>query len=95
MLADHGGQFEAVELGHADVDQNDGDFVLEQKFERLAAGGGDDQIFAELLQDDLIGEQLGRLIVHQKDVDLLVVHHRNAPISGAATCGWRAAAVRC
>ena len=30
MLADHRRQLVAVELGHADVDQHDGDLVLEQ-----------------------------------------------------------------
>ena len=68
MLADHGGELETVELRHADVDQDDGDFVLQQVFQRFAAGGGDDEVFAELLQDHLIGEQLGRLIVDQEDV---------------------------
>ena len=95
MLADHGGELEPVQLRHADVDQDDGDFVLEQKFQRLAPGSGDDQIFAKLLQDDLIGEQLRRLIVDQKDVYLFVVHHRASPVSGAATCVWRAAIARC
>ena len=37
VLADHGGEFEAVELRHADVDQDDRDLVLEQIFQRLAA----------------------------------------------------------
>ena len=95
MLADHGGELESVELRHADVDQNDRDFVLEQVFQRLAAGSGDDEIFAELLQDDLIGEQLGRLVVDQQNVHLLVVHHVARAISGAATCVWRAATARC
>ena len=49
MLADHGGEFEPIELRHADVDQNDGNFILEQIFERLPPGGRDDEIFAELL----------------------------------------------
>ena len=76
MLADHGGEFEPVELRHADVDQDNRDFVLEQEFERFTAGGRDDEVFTELLQDDFIGKQLGRLIVHQKDVYLFMVHHR-------------------
>jgi len=37
MLADHGGELKAVELGHADVDQDDGDLVLEQMLQRLRA----------------------------------------------------------
>ena len=36
MLADHGGQFEPVQFRHADVDQDHGDFVLEQEFKCLA-----------------------------------------------------------
>ena len=36
MLADHRGELEAVELRHADVDQDDGDVVLEQMLQRLA-----------------------------------------------------------
>ena len=79
MLADHGGELESVQLRHADVDQNDRDVDLEQVFQRLAAGGGDDEILAELLQDDFIGEQFGRLIVNQQDVYFLVVHHLRAP----------------
>ena len=90
MLADHGGEFEAVELGHADVDQDDRDVVLEQIFQRFAAGGRDDEVFAEFLQNDLIGEQLCRLVVNQKNVDLLVVHHVFAPINDVATCVSRA-----
>ena len=49
MLADHGGELEAVQFRHADVDQNDRNFVLEQIFERFASRGRDDEIFAELL----------------------------------------------
>jgi hypothetical protein len=60
---------------HADVDQNDRNFILEQVFERLAPRGRDDKIFAELLENDFIGQQLRRLIVDQKDVYLFVVHH--------------------
>ena len=43
-------------------------------------GRGLDQIFAKLLQDDLIAQQLGRLIVDQQDVDLFVVRSCAAPI---------------
>jgi len=35
MLADHGGEFEAVQFRHANVDQDDGDLVPEQVFERF------------------------------------------------------------
>jgi hypothetical protein len=49
MLSNYGGEFESVQLGHANVDQDDRDFVLEQVFQRFPAGGGDDEVFAELL----------------------------------------------
>ena len=47
MLADHRGQLETVELRHADVDQDDGDFGLEQMLQRLAAGRRLDQVLVE------------------------------------------------
>ena len=37
MLADHRGQLEPVEIGHADVDQHDRDLVLQQLLERLVS----------------------------------------------------------
>ena len=37
MFADHGGEFEPVQFRHADVDQDDGDVVLEQELQRFAA----------------------------------------------------------
>ena len=95
MLADHAGKFETIQLRHANVDQNDRDLVLEQVLERIPAGGGDHEILAELLENDFIGKQLRRLIVDQQDIYLLVLCHLPAPISDVATCGWRAATVRC
>ena len=35
MLADHRRQLEAVEVRHDDVDQHDGDVVLQQMLQRL------------------------------------------------------------
>ncbi len=96
MLADHRRELEAVEIGHADVDQNDGDFRLEQVLERLAAGRCLDQIFAELPQDHLIAQQLRRLIVDQQDIDLVVLRSfRLSRSSGAATCAAPTAIARC
>ncbi len=37
MLADHRGKLEPVKFRHADVDQDDRDFVLEQEFKRFAS----------------------------------------------------------
>ena len=75
MFADHRRQFEAVEVRHADVDQNDGDFVLQQNLQRFRRRRGLDEILVELAQNDLVAQQLGRLIVDQKNVDLVLVLH--------------------
>jgi hypothetical protein len=74
MFADHCRKLEAVEFGHADVHQNHGNFVLEDIFQGFPPRGRHHEIFAELLEDNLVGEQLGRLIVNQKDVYLFMVH---------------------
>jgi hypothetical protein len=36
MLADHRGELEAVELGHADIHQDDGDVGAQEALQRLA-----------------------------------------------------------
>ncbi len=74
-LADHRRQLEAVELGHDDVDEDDGDVLLEQVLERLPPGTRHDQRLAELAQDRLVAQQLRRLIVDQQDVDGFVGAH--------------------
>src|SRR3981081_739809 len=76
MLADHGGELESVQPGHANVDQNNRNFVLEQVFERFPSRCGGGEVFAKLLKNDLIGKQLGRLIIDEKNVYLFMVHHR-------------------
>jgi len=38
MFADHRGQFEPVQFRHANVDQDDGDVVLQQELERFPPG---------------------------------------------------------
>ena len=74
MFTDHGRELETVELGHADVDQNHGNFVLEQIFQGFSSRSRYHEIFAKLLENNLISEQLGWLIVNQKDVYLFLVH---------------------
>src|SRR6185312_2152430 len=91
VLADHLGELKAVELRHADVDQHHRDVVLEQKRQRLARRRRLHQVLVELAQNDLVGKQLFRLIVDQKDVDFL--GHGGRPSDGA-TSAARTAAVR-
>jgi hypothetical protein len=92
MLTQHGGELEAVEFRHADVDENDRDVVLEQKLQGLARRRGLDQILVQLVKDNLVGEQLVGLIVDQENVDFF---GHDAGLSGAATSAARTGAVRC
>ena len=99
MLADHRGQLEAVEIGHADIDQHHRDIVFQQLLERFVGRAGLDQILPELAEDRLIAEQLARLIIDQQDIDLFLVAH-GRPLScewssDAATCATPRAAARC
>ena len=71
MLADHLGQIEAIDVGHADIRQHDGDVFLQQMLERFVRRRGLDQVLAKLRQDDLIAEELGRLIVDHENVYFL------------------------
>jgi hypothetical protein len=48
MLANHCRQLKAVEIRHADIDQDDGDIVFEQELQCFAARGGLDQVFSKL-----------------------------------------------
>ena len=75
MVADHRGELEAVELGHADVHQHHRDFRLEQLLQRLAARRGLDQVLVDVTQDDFVAQQLRGLVVDQQDVDFLVAEH--------------------
>ena len=76
MLPQHLDQLEAVELRHADVDQDDGDVVLQQNLERFARRRRANEVLIQLGQDDLVAQQLGWLVVDQKDVDAILGVHR-------------------
>ena len=88
MLADHGGELEAVDAGHHHVDQHDGDVLgLEQEAQRLLRRVGLDQVLAQLGEDDLVAQELRRLIVDQQDVDLVdVLDHGAQSAGGVQRC---------
>jgi hypothetical protein len=65
MLSDERSEFEAIEVRHADVDQGQSDVGREKAAECLLAGARLDQIFAEVSQDCLIGQELCGLIVDE------------------------------
>ena len=46
MLTNEIGQFEAVDLRHAYIHQDDGDIPVEEKFQSLLARGGGDKVFS-------------------------------------------------
>jgi len=79
MFADHRRQLEAVELGHANVHEDDGNVMLEEVFERLFGRGGLDQPLAQLGENRLVAQELGRLVVDQQDIDLVLRGHRPSP----------------
>jgi hypothetical protein len=54
MLSDHAHQLKAVLLGHADIHENDSDLATQKVLERLPPGLGLDEIFPELLENNLI-----------------------------------------
>jgi hypothetical protein len=72
MIANHRRELKTVQLRHANIDQDDGGLVLEQKFQRLARRRCLDEVFPELAKNLFVGQQLRRLIVHQEDVDFIV-----------------------
>ena len=78
MLADHLGQLEAVQLGHADIDQDDRHLRLQQIGQCLAGGGHRDEILVQLRQHDFVAQKLARLVVHQKDIDAFALFHGRA-----------------
>ena len=78
VVPQHAGELEAVELGHADIDEHHRHIILEQKRQGLLRGVGLDEVFSQPGQDDLVAQQLGRLIVDQQDVDPIQRHYSKA-----------------
>ena len=75
MLADHARELEAVEIGHVDIHQHDGDIGPQKMVEGLPGGIGDQEILAQFLEDGFVGQKLRRLVVDQQDIDLVVPVH--------------------
>ncbi len=77
MLANHRSQLKTIEFRHAYVHQHYGNVSLQQNFKGLLRRSGFDQVLAQSTEHDLIAEQLGRLIIHHEDIDLLVCAHES------------------
>ncbi len=54
VLPDHADELEAVLLRHTDIHENDGDIVAQEMLQRLSAGLRLYQIFAQLMEHDLV-----------------------------------------
>ena len=76
----HADQFRglvAVEVGHRDVEQDQGEIALQHLLERGAAGRGADEVVGGLDEDGLERQQVLLVIVDEQDVDLL--RHARVP----------------
>jgi hypothetical protein len=76
VLANHCSELKAVEVRHANIDQDDSNILLEEVLERLPGRSGLDEIFAEAGEYRLVAQQLRRLIIDQQDVDLVIRGHQ-------------------
>ena len=75
VLSDQRCKLKAIELRHADIDEDDRNLILEKLLQRFFSRHRLDEIVTQRLQDHLIGEQLRWLIVYQEDVDLVLGGH--------------------
>src|SRR6202035_711320 len=69
-LTNQAGGLEAIQTGHLHVEKDDGEFLIEKRFQRRAAGVGPDQVLPHLAEDRLEGEKILRLVVDQQNIDL-------------------------
>jgi hypothetical protein len=67
MLAHQTCHLEAVHLRHVHVEQDRRELLLEQPFQGLGAGKRPDALHSQPVQDGLVRQQPGRLIVHEQD----------------------------
>ena len=72
-MLDHLGQLETAHPRHLDVEHEEGEFLDHQREERLFGGFDADQPVARVLQDGFEHGQVSRLIIHEQDIDELVV----------------------
>src|SRR5205085_8660611 len=70
--------FEAVEVGHLHVEEDDCELAIEQMFERAIPALGAHQVLPHLSEDRLEREEVVGLVVDQQYVDFLFggFHHR-------------------
>ena len=68
VAADQFHKLETVLLRHADIDQDNRDVGAQEMLQRLPRRLGHEQVLFKVLEDNLVAQQLRRLVVHEKDV---------------------------
>ncbi len=66
---DHLGQLKPRHSRHADVEDEEGEFIVEQRMQRFFRGCRPNQPVIRIVQDSLQDGQIFRLIVNDQDVD--------------------------
>jgi hypothetical protein len=63
VAADQFGRLEAVDVGHVDVEQNDGERALQDPLQGFRARSGLDDVRVEIFQQAAVNEQLlGKIV---------------------------------
>src|SRR5215467_124875 len=100
MLPDHFGKLKAIKVRHAHVHQHHGNVSLQELLKGLFPRRSFEQVLSQFAQNDFITEQLGRLVVHHQDVDLIVFVHSSTRANqvfrlyGVASLAYRCSHIR-
>jgi hypothetical protein len=73
MLPNHACQFKPANFRHTYVHEDDRNIHLEKMFKSFGCRMSLDEIFAQLIQHQLISEQLRGLVVHHENVHFVVL----------------------
>ena len=76
VLADELSRLDAVDVGHVDVEHDDGELALEQLAQRLGARAHEDEVLVEILEHLAEREPFVGQIVDDENVDLLFHRQR-------------------
>ena len=72
VLADQLGGFEAVDVGHVDVEQDHRELALQDFAQRLASGADEHQVLPQVFEHGAEDQQLLCQVVDDQDVRLVV-----------------------
>src|SRR6266513_5377130 len=71
-LPDKSSRLKAIHARHVHIKKDDGEVLVQEAAQGVAAGGGTDKILIQLRQDSLVREKLVGTIIDDENVDLLV-----------------------